>query len=563
MHSPGDLISNYRLVRELGAGGFGEVWEAEHLDLGVRVAIKLPKMAEYIRQLRSEGRNQHGVNHPNVVQVRDLNTAHHPPFCVMELVEGEDLRRLLLRRGKLSQQEVLDIARQVLSALVAAHGQGILHRDVKPENILLSTAGTVKVADFGLGSAVSDLTRSILRSESNNASIAKEESSGLLRSDTGEIVRSDDAPTGIPRGIVGTFEYMSPEQQRGDAVDARADVYSVAVIMVELLTGRRPSGDADGMLRREGVDGYIIEALLVGLDEVDFRHRTALSFLHSLRLEPIPATSSDGQGVRTVFVASSQSVRELVSSIHSRMKRLDGGVFQMGSDDGPENERPRHPREVAPYRLCIHAAAARELCTWLNEVSDDNQMFVRNGGQSTIVRVGSVWKPQHGCEWHPANFVTWVGAQAFCTWLSEVAGQRYRLPTEAEWEFAATSGGRCRPFPWGSGAPSNARCRFGQAWQGAAATFADVRDYPPSDFGMHQMAGNVWEWCQDTFEGDYARAHLQAIDTDPGHDQGRFHVVRGGCWSSNADELVVTRRTIQLRGTASGLIGLRLAMDDA
>lgn len=218
MPSPGQRVSEYVLLEKLGEGGFGEVWKARHHVLNDLVAIKLPTDRTYVDQLRTEGMLQRTLQHPNIVRTIGLDAEHEPPYLVMELVDGVNLRAHLKQRGPLSHQDSLDIAKQVLEALSFAHGQGVVHRDLKPENVLLAPASSgvrhsVKITDFGLGRVTETVAASLYLSgrQSTNA-------------------------------ISGTLDYMSPEQKKGAKADARSDVYSFGLMLYEMLTGELPVG---------------------------------------------------------------------------------------------------------------------------------------------------------------------------------------------------------------------------------------------------------------------------------------------------------------------------------
>jgi serine/threonine protein kinase len=214
------LDGNYEVVRVIGEGGMGRVYEARHTRLHTkRFAVKvlhheLAREPEVVTRFQREAEAASVLTHPNVVGVYDVNTsADGRPYIVAELLQGEDLGKYLDRMGRLPVTEAVRIVRQVCHALGAAHAAGIVHRDVKPENVFLAGPNAaVKVLDFGI-SKVSEV------------------SDGLTKTGT----------------VMGTPDYMAPEQARGDRVDARADVYAVGAILYRALTGRKPFDGTDPM----------------------------------------------------------------------------------------------------------------------------------------------------------------------------------------------------------------------------------------------------------------------------------------------------------------------------
>jgi serine/threonine protein kinase/formylglycine-generating enzyme required for sulfatase activity len=231
---PGLRISEYRLIEKVGEGGFGQVWKAEHMELpGKLVAIKFPTHDEYIEYLRKEAVSQYHLKHPNIVRTLGLDTSNDPPYLIMEYIHGKNLREVLAEEGIVPPANAVDMAIQILGALHYAHRQGIVHRDVKPENILverrpvvdgLAKQKTIKgytyfvrLTDMGLGRFQEQCDSEIILS----ASLRK---SGDRR--------------------LGTFHYMSPEQiEPGERkVDGRTDLYAVGVVLYEMLTGELPLG---------------------------------------------------------------------------------------------------------------------------------------------------------------------------------------------------------------------------------------------------------------------------------------------------------------------------------
>lgn len=535
-YAPGFIIANLRLERLLGTGGFGEVWLAEHLDLGDKVAVKIPLVAEYVRVLRLEGRLQHQLDHENIVHVIDLNTTHEPPYCVMEYIEGENLRQRMTQEKKLPVTAARAILRDVLLGLREAHRLGIVHRDLKPENILLNVKGKALIADFGLGSVVHEVTQSVVRSSRARTAHADADSTA---SQQDSIALSDElSPAALTASrIVGTYDYMSPEQRAGDDVDARSDIYSLAVVAVEMLTGERPYGDVGTRLKRHDVALEFTDALLTALDEKEYRHADAEAMMRALRMD-LPSEA------RAMISGIEGQLGELLRRAEDAMVYVEGGDYTMGSEDGPENERPAHEEEVAPFFLSRHQVTATEFCFFLNDIGGNKGRLIRLGRACTIEQVGNIYRPVSGCENHPANCVSYTGAAMFCDWLTKRTGLTYRLPSEAEWEFVARE----------LSVSPETNC-FSRQLTLVEETICPVDAFSPSPLGFHQLLGNVAEWCRDPYAGNYHYGASHKAHTPA----GRLYVARGGSWSSPGDELIPTRRRVHIGQTFSPTIGFRVS----
>ena len=215
----GTTISHYRILRKLGAGGMGEVFEAEDLKLGRKVALKfLPphtRTREALERLRLEARAASALNHENICTVFAVEDEGGDTFIAMELLEGMPLSQAMAA-GPLPGEQLVAISLQVADALDAAHRKGIIHRDIKPANIFLTGRGRVKVLDFG----VAKLSQAAASSHSATADVV----AGLTN-------------TGV---AIGTAAYMSPEQARGEELDARSDLFSFGCVLYQMATGRHP-----------------------------------------------------------------------------------------------------------------------------------------------------------------------------------------------------------------------------------------------------------------------------------------------------------------------------------
>ena len=204
-------LGSFDLERKVGQGGMGEVWLARQRSLDRLVAVKvlprsLASQESFLERFQREARAAASLKHPHVIQVYEFGIEDGTPYFAMEYVEGEDLQQVMRRERYVNLREAVEVVRDVASALEAAHAKGIIHRDIKPSNVMIDRDGIVKVMDFGLAKATA----------------------------------SDDANLTNAGLIMGTPNYLSPEQGRGDPLDSRSDLYSLGVVFYELLAGKLP-----------------------------------------------------------------------------------------------------------------------------------------------------------------------------------------------------------------------------------------------------------------------------------------------------------------------------------
>jgi serine/threonine protein kinase/TolB-like protein/Tfp pilus assembly protein PilF len=222
----GQTISHYRILGKIGAGGMGEVYLAEDDRLGRKLALKvLPEQftqdPDRVRRFEQEARAASALNHPNIITIYEIGKISAETgdlhFIATEFIEGETLRRRMLDR-RLDLAESLEIAIQCLNALQTAHNAGIIHRDIKPENIMLRPDGYIKILDFGLAKLTEQTPQDTDGLEAPARSVFETQ----------------------PGVVMGTIDYMSPEQARGQRVDGRTDIFSFGVVLYEMVSGRRP-----------------------------------------------------------------------------------------------------------------------------------------------------------------------------------------------------------------------------------------------------------------------------------------------------------------------------------
>jgi len=605
LRSDNVLAGRYRVLREIGRGGMGAVYLAHDNVLDIDLALKLlpallARNARAMADLKREARIAMRLAHPNIVRVHTLEETPQATFLVMEYVEGRTLDDLIHQRGRLTLDELLPIAEHVAAGLDYAHEQGVLHRDIKPSNILVTPDGTAKLADFGIAR---------------------------------EMKASQTRITG--RQTSGTLLYMSPEQVMGDELDGRSDIYSLAVVLYEVLSGKPPftHGDITAQIERKrpadltGVPAHVNAAVQSALAKSPGdRPGTARALVARLKTRPKPpappsppplpprpvetprpverrpaepppspapparrrshtgkvvgglfvvgalivliaiaaqsgpdrpsgggsggggvssngeSSSSggggrDGGGGRSTAGMTAGEARQkqdeaardagvpvetpvaLGGGVTMKMVFIPSGEFLMGSavgekdrdkDEGPQ----RQVRITKPFYLgATEVTQAQWKALMGTTVSQQRDMAARS------------WPLLGEGDEYPMYYVSWDECQDFIRRLNaKVRGGGFRLPTEAEWEYACRTGSQTR-FSYGD---DPAYSSFGDyAWYSgnSGGKTHPVGGKRPNAWGLYDMHGNMWEWCADHWADNYDGAQ-QVDPTGPAN--GTSRVLRGG-----------------------------------
>lgn len=506
--SPGDRVADRYVIDErIGQGGMGVVYRAHDRLVDERVALKFmnPRLLRTQRGQRlfiQEAQVARRLRHDSIVAVHDVScTAEGILYLSMEFLKGRSLREFLLQhreaRKPVNVRLAVTLVSQILDALDYAHRM-VVHRDIKPENVMLLPGERVKVLDFGLAKAL------------------YEEQTAEPQ---GEIPQTGKTPSPRP---AGTQAYAAPEQKLHRAVDSRADIYCVGLLLHELLTLRTPLDEPVAVADvRADVSPSLVAVLTKALQaEKENRWPSAKAFRTNL-LKAFDESYRQAAKPRFHKAAAQRaSVEEMVY--------LEGGDFLMGDNDVPE-EAPEFEAHVEPFYIDKYPVTVEQYEAFLKATGHVEPKF-----------------------WHKAEFkgpnqpvvgVSWEDACAYATWAGK------QLPSEAQWEFAAR-GKENRRYPWGNQNPDSMRCNFGDFL--SIPTIVTMHEEGCTPEGVYDLAGNVYEWTLDCFlPYDPSRQGAAATTGSP------RRVVRGGAWDCGPQTLRCTHRKGLFRESRSPALGFR------
>ncbi|MEA5529398.1 SUMF1/EgtB/PvdO family nonheme iron enzyme [Dolichospermum sp. UHCC 0684] len=507
------LQERYRGVRVIGEGGFGRTFLAvdeQRLDTPCVIKQFLPqqsgsaaleKATELFKQeafrLRDLGKHSH---------IPDL-LAFFPQegrlYLIQEFIEGKNLLDELQQKGKFSESEVKQILIELLPILQFVHDNKVIHRDIKPENIIRSSqTGALFLIDFGVSKEVGG--------------------SVLTRVGT----------------ITGTPGYAPPEQMRGK-VFPNSDLYSLAVTCIRLLTGYFQKDDGDDLIfdsmRMQWIWKQYVsvsQELEIVLDKMlqDIpvnRFQSANEVLSGLEKQIVSTSSKlpvsynhlqTGLPKINYPKIPTSFIENLGNYVFLEMLKISGGKFIMGSPDGEgdDSEKPQHQVTVPPFFMGKYPVtqAQWERIAALPKVNIDLHP------QPSHFQAKGVNLPVERVSWHDA--------QEFCARISKHTGKIYRLPSEAEWEYACRAK-TTTPYYFGENITFDlanySKFLFGKT--------TDLGKFPPNNFGLYDMHGNVWEWCEDGWHENYINAPIWPNDSIPWISSNDVYVMRGGSWCSD------------------------------
>ncbi len=562
-------LGPYRVVGLLGEGAMGFVFRGEDDRLRRTVALKVirPEIAAQDtarKRFQREGRAAAAIKSDHVINIHSDGEANGVPFLVMEFLEGRTLEDwLIARREPVTAREILWVARDTLRGLVAAHNRGVIHRDVKPANLWVDAeTNRIKLLDFG-------------------------------------ITRMAGVDPTITVSMVGTPAYMAPEQAEELEVDARTDLFSLGAVLFRMLAGKGPFERATVVATLRDLAtkeppsaasfglpidlARLIDRLLA--KEPNNRPQTATESLEvvlaiervllgSATVLPVPATIPPVPVARppvppvVVVVPTTAPPAEVEEEFEyvilgekrkgirrvlgldigggqtMKFVRIGKGAFLMGAPDGEEGAES----DEKPQR---QVTISRDFYLGMYAVTQVEYKIVT--GQS----------PSHfKGDRLPVEQVSWEEAVTFCQRLTDSVKRRVELPTEAQWEYACRAE-TTTPFHFGSELNGDlANCDgnhpYGTNTRGPDKnTTVPVGSYPANPWGLYDMHGNVWEWCQDEY-GPYAPGDQTDPVQLPKQSKDSRRVLRGGAWDGYARYCRASDRSRITPNFLSNYVGFRV-----
>ena len=593
-------LGDYTLVKELGRGVLGDLYLAEHRFLKRPFALKVISEEvvsdpAFLERFEQEVMSLSSMDHPHIVKVHNISCSDGKYFLATDCIMQDqgvavNLETYLEQHpGRLQEETMYKMAYQIASALDFVHekkqsDQPLSHRALKLSNILiqeLSDGPHVYLSDFGLSRLLG--AGFLFHKTCKSISQAVE--------GKGQKKKSQFDP--LQKSFMQSFAFLSPEQkewQSSESYDERkADVYAFGVAVYFMLMRHYPEGYFEMPSERYSDLQYNWDALLRNTLHQDPKKRslqlkdlvesikaskdknsiegskaspspseTGLQLKLNLKpteivrpqFEPDPGAIFQTESVVVRYQPSIQAEKEL-DPLMTEMMIIPGGSFFRGSNSGGRDETPRHQVILSPFAIDVHQVTNEQYVRFLEVMGgekDGNNNDMIRLRESRIKRSGGKLNIESGYARHPVVGVTWYGATAYAKWIGK------RLPSEAEWEVAACGGLEDATYPTGTNIERPQANFF-------SSDTTSVMSYPPNNYGLYDMAGNVYEWCNDWYDYHYYNISVQEPNDPKGPLQGVYRVLRGGCWKSLKEDLRCSHRHRNNPGVMNGTYGFRCVAD--
>lgn len=574
--SDGEFLGDYQVIRVLGRGPTGTCYHVMSNVLGKEFVLKSLSLSDripldWIDRLEAQTALLSKLVHRHIDHLVNSGRSQKLWFCLKDFVhdgEGEpcNLNDYRMRfAGTLSEFQVYHIAIQMLEGLDYAQRyqdmrhKGICHGNLKPENILISYCRGRGVPDrpnAPFEVKLSDFQPYGLREDWVVLESFAQWEKSLINYSTH---LGEKAAANALSSIFTPFDYQAPEFQELDRPTPAADIFSVGVILYELLTGHFPSGryEPASVLRPDIPKAWdeIISRCLQQVPEL--RYASAAQLLEELR-GTVGLNMEEAEIVIPhVEDADDESAEEAPKERHSLtppgMVYIPAGSFLVGSADCGEDAMPQHSCDSEGFYIDRTPVTNAQFAQFVHETGYVTEAEQGEGAPIWIdgewrLIPGINWRNPSGqrlperFEWHPVTQISYQDAQAYCQWLGR------RLPTEQEWEYAARGGQRDVRFPWGN-TISAANANYNSDGT------SEVMHYPANGYGLYDMAGNVWEWTGSSY------LPYPGNQNPSPHFGEQYQVVRGGSWMYEGAHCMVSHRNANQREHCYPTLGFRTVCD--